>query len=165
MPSKPPVDKLKLIEAVRERARHDLEVATAAQRATVRGATHEEAKPENDKDTRALELSYLARGQAQRVEQLHEALALLDALDVRIQDDASPVRGGSLLALDEDGESSLCLLAPIGTGLDLELDGHTVRVVSTRAPLGGALLGKYLGDSVEVRTPRGLREIELTGVW
>jgi hypothetical protein len=30
------------------------------------GATHEEAKPENDKDTRALEQSYLARGQAIR---------------------------------------------------------------------------------------------------
>jgi hypothetical protein len=161
----PPVDKLKLIETVRERTRHDLEVAAAAQRATVRGATHEESKPENDKDTRAIEASYLARGQAQRVEQLSEAALLLDAVDTRVLNESEPIRGGSLLWLEEGGERSLCLLAPIGSGLDVELDGHLVSVVSTRAPLGRALLGKVLGDAVEVRTPRGLREIEIVGVW
>jgi len=43
---------------------------SSAQRTVVEGATHEENKPENDKDTRALEQSYLARGQAQRVVEL-----------------------------------------------------------------------------------------------
>jgi len=40
----------------------DLDTLERAHRATTEGATHEEAKPENDKDTRALEQSYLARG-------------------------------------------------------------------------------------------------------
>jgi hypothetical protein len=48
----------------------DLETAERAQQAAREGATHEEAKPENDKDTRALEQSYVARGQAKRVEEL-----------------------------------------------------------------------------------------------
>ena len=42
----------------------DLATLEKAQHATQAAATHEEAKPENDKDTRALEQSYLARGQA-----------------------------------------------------------------------------------------------------
>ncbi|HQP37789.1 MAG TPA: hypothetical protein PLI95_21545, partial [Polyangiaceae bacterium] len=53
----------------------DLEVLQRAHRASQEGATHEEAKPENDKDTRALEQSYLARGQARRVDDLSSALS------------------------------------------------------------------------------------------
>ncbi|MCE9575491.1 MAG: transcription elongation factor GreAB, partial [Deltaproteobacteria bacterium] len=44
-----------------------LATAVAAHQAATEGATHAEAKPENDKDTRALEASYMARGQAVRV--------------------------------------------------------------------------------------------------
>ena len=46
-----------------------LATARDAHAAAVEGATHGEARAENDKDTRGLEQSYLARGQAQRVEQ------------------------------------------------------------------------------------------------
>jgi transcription elongation GreA/GreB family factor len=160
-----PVDKAKLALVVRSRARRDLEVAIDAQRNTARGATHEESKPENDKDTRALEASYLARGQAARVEQLREAVALLDVLDVSAHGESTPIRGGSLLLLEEDGEQSLCFLAPVGTGLEVEVDERQVRVVSTRAPLGRALLGRQAGDAVEVPTPKGQRELEIVGAW
>src|SRR5262249_35036413 len=54
--------KRQLLDLLREQ----LEVLEHAHRTTHAGATHEEAKPENDKDTRALEQSYLARGQANR---------------------------------------------------------------------------------------------------
>ena len=54
----------------------DLETLERAQQAAIEGATHEEAKPENDKDTRALEASYLARGQAMRLEELRAGLKM-----------------------------------------------------------------------------------------
>ena len=44
-----------------------LRTLEAAHADTREAATHAEAKPENDKDTRALEQSYLARGQAMRI--------------------------------------------------------------------------------------------------
>src|SRR5579859_3643023 len=53
----------------------ELDQLEKAHRATIAGATHEQAKPENDKDTRALEQSYLARGQAARVEEQRAAIA------------------------------------------------------------------------------------------
>ena len=66
------VDKVEILKLLRERVSADLATMSAAQRAVVDGATHEENRPENDKDTRALEQSYLARGQAQRVVELQE---------------------------------------------------------------------------------------------
>src|ERR1700761_8976870 len=73
-PNKPEI--LKLLS---EQVSADLAVMSAAQRTVVDGATHEENRPENDKDTRALEQSYLARGQAQRVVELQDALNKLKA--------------------------------------------------------------------------------------
>src|SRR5271163_799711 len=61
----------------------DLEVRERAHKAALEGATHEEAKPENDKDTRALEQSYLARGQAARIQELREGLTAVEALLLR----------------------------------------------------------------------------------
>src|SRR3984957_19944196 len=60
----------------------DLETLERAHRATREGATHEEAKPENDKDTRALEQSYLARGQAARLEAQGAAGAEIQTMPV-----------------------------------------------------------------------------------
>src|SRR5262249_3049381 len=57
-----------------------LDTARAAHAAALEGATHSEARAENDKDTRGLEQSYLARGQAQRVEELSVALAATEAM-------------------------------------------------------------------------------------
>ena len=54
-----------------------LERAYAASR---EAATHDEAKPENDKDTRALEQSYIARGQALRVEEMRACVVDVKAL-------------------------------------------------------------------------------------
>ncbi|HEX2686728.1 MAG TPA: hypothetical protein VHN14_08920, partial [Kofleriaceae bacterium] len=42
-----------------------LDLAQRAHAAALEGATHAEARAENPKDTRGLEQSYLARGQAQ----------------------------------------------------------------------------------------------------
>jgi hypothetical protein len=66
--------KADLIAGLKLRLEEELAMATLAHKTTKDAATHEEAKPENDKDTRALEQSYLARGQAQRVLDLQAAV-------------------------------------------------------------------------------------------
>jgi hypothetical protein len=58
--------------------RVQIRVARDRAKATVESATHAESKQENDKDTLALEETYLAAGQAQRVAQLE-----LDLLAIR----------------------------------------------------------------------------------
>jgi transcription elongation GreA/GreB family factor len=125
----------------------ELEAIERAHRATREGATHEEARPENDKDTRALEQSYLARGQAARVEELRAALADVTSLPLRDFVDA-PAALGALVTIDEDGRESTLFLVPAGGGA--RLDAGAVHVVTPRSPLGRALLGKREGEEVEV---------------
>src|SRR5688572_18515154 len=100
----PPLpDKHRVREAVLEKLIEQLAHAVQVADDTRKGATHEEAKPENDKDTRALEQSYLARGQALRAEQLTEARDLLRFLPLP-QLDGGAVAAGALVALEaEDG--------------------------------------------------------------
>ncbi len=126
----------------------DLAVRERAYKAAREGATHEEAKPENDKDTRALEQSYLARGEALRIEELRAGLAEVRALRPRPAAAADPAGLGALVVTeDEDGAEATLWLAPHGGGV--KLDGG-VQVVTPRSPLGRALLGARAGDEREV---------------
>lgn len=140
-------------------------MAVRAQRAAREGATHEEARAESDKDMRATEASYLARGQAARVEELREAATLLATLSPEELLPTEPARVGALVLVEEDEHESLWLLAPLGAGIEVECDGRRVSVVSTRSPLGRSLLGCREGDSVNVQAPRGERELTLLALW
>jgi hypothetical protein len=158
------VDKTHVLAALRARLEQDLAVAAEAQRRTQSGATHEESKPENDKDTRALESSYLARGQAQRVIELTRDLATASALELRSFELESPVGVSALVALDDGERLAYYFLSLVGGGLSLEVNGVTVRVLTPASPMGRALLGQTLGSDVEVRTPQGLRQYSIASV-
>lgn len=140
----------------------ELDTLASAHRAAMEAATHEEAKPENDKDTRALEQSYLARGQALRVEALRTAVAETVALPVHPRDADDPVGLGALVALDDAGARRTLLIAPHGGGTWLA--GGTVQVVTPTSPLGRALLGRRAGEVIETEAAGRLREIELLSV-
>ncbi len=139
----------------------DLRTLERAHEAAREGATHEEAKPENDKDTRALEQSYLARGQAARIEELRASVAAVRGLTFPPAAHAR-VALGALATLDEGGTESLVWLAPAGGGV--KLARGTVQVITPRSPLGRALLGKEAGDEIEVSAGRGSRVIQVVRV-
>ncbi len=133
-----------------------LEAAHADARA---GATHEQAKPENDKDTRALEQSYLARGQAMRIETLKAGLAALGTTSLASSDVA---RTGCLVeAEDEDSQPIAFFLAPEGGGTRLK---GGVQVVTPASPLGAALVGKRAGDEVELKLVGKTRQFSVVRV-
>lgn len=146
----------------------EAEYATAvkAHAATQAGVTHEEAKPENDKDTRALEQSYLARGQAQRVEELRAALAQANQVSVRSQEGGPAALGALVIAEEESAEGEVreqrFYLAP-GSG-GATLDRGNVQVVTPASPLGRALIGKRDGDDCEIRVGARVRTLTITSV-
>jgi transcription elongation GreA/GreB family factor len=126
----------------------DLAAGERAWRSAHEGATHQEAKPENDKDTRALEASYLARGQAARVEELRAGLTDLQGMALADFDAASPVRLGAVVETEEDDQRTTYWIAPQGGGA--RLAGGSVQVVTPKSPLGRGLLGAKAGDECEV---------------
>jgi transcription elongation GreA/GreB family factor len=135
-----------------------LDAARAAHAAAVEGATNAEARPENDKDTRGLEQSYLARGQAQRVAELEAAVADTTVLVLR---ELTAVAQTALVTVEEDGDEVTYFLAPYGGGTVL---AGGVQVVTPSSPLGAALLGKRVDDEIEVRLPGRVRTLLIVAV-
>ena len=122
--SPPALDKALILAELRRLVHADLATVAASQQETQAGATHEESKPENDKDTRALESSYLARGLARRVGELQDAATHLDALQLRTFTGAAPIALSALVIVeDDDGKSRHYFLAPGGGGVKLHLEG------------------------------------------
>jgi transcription elongation GreA/GreB family factor len=158
------IDKLEALQALTVQLEGELDAARVAQRQTQAGATHEESKPENDKDTRALEASYLARGQAQRVVELEEALTKVNSLGPREFAPDTPVALGAIVQLQDEDAAVWYLLAPAGGGVRLQLGTTSVTVVTPESPVGKALLGRRAGDDIDIRTPQGLREYSVSTV-
>ncbi|MBS2017756.1 MAG: GreA/GreB family elongation factor [Deltaproteobacteria bacterium] len=128
-------------------------------------ATHAEAKPENDKDTRALEASYLAAGQAARVAELEVAAKVLGTMELRAFGASTPIQSTAIVTLeDDDGAESTFFVAPHGGGVKLEAEGRAFQVVTPQSPLGQALLGRTQGDVVELRAKGKVREMTILSV-
>lgn len=141
-----------------------LVAARAAHGAAVEGATHAEARPENDKDTRGLEQSYLARGHAQRVAELEDAVAAVAGMQVREHPDGAPISAGALVTVSEHGERRRLWIAPYGGGLTLVDGDGPVTVLTPSSPLGRALLGKQVDDECELGSGDKARTLEIEAV-
>jgi transcription elongation GreA/GreB family factor len=138
-----------------------VETARAAHRAATEGATHTEARQENDKDTRGLEQSYLARGQAQRVAEIEIGLAQVSAMTLRSFAAGDAVALGALVTLEEGDAERLVFVAPHGGGTVLSGD---VRVVTPSSPFGSTLLGKHVDDAVNVPLQDRVRSLVIIDI-
>lgn len=133
-------------------------------------ATHEEAKPENDKDTRAIEASYLAGAQAARVRELEGSIKLANAMVV-VSYEGKAVQAAAVVTLEDDEDvRTVFFVAPVGGGYQLSEAAVEAQVVTPTSPLGRALLGKAQGDVIEMRSqtlrgPGPLREMTIVDVW
>ena len=129
----------------------ELESITVAAKASFATATSDEHRAENKYDTFKLESSFLARGQAKRVEELTAALDSLRMLPMQKLPDMSPIQLGALIRLKaDDGTTRVLLFGYAAGGETLLADGEEVVMVTSRSPLGQAVLGKKVGDSVEL---------------
>ena len=151
------IDKQALFNELQVRVDQELNQLLQAQRAIQEGATHEESRPENDKDTRALESTYLARGLAERVVKLEREVQELRKLRVRDFARDNPVALSALVRVEYDDGDALYLVSPAGGGLRLSWDTQVIFVVTLQAPIGMALLGKYCDEEIEIMTPQGRR--------
>ena len=152
------MDKRAIVAAVRAEIAAEIAEMARLARDAADAATHEENKPENDKDMRSTEASYLARGQAERVLGLEREHTLLGTM--KLDGVADTIGTGALVTLRREKQTLLCLLAPAGGGRK----AHGVQLVTGSSPLGAALLGLSVGDEAEVPTPQGPRTFEIVAV-
>ncbi len=145
-----PAEKRALLLRVRQGMETELRTLVAAQRATQAGAVHEENKAESDKDTRATEAAYLARGQAARVADLETGLLHLTQVQCVDFSTGAPAAVGAIVRLRSERAGRVVFLLPAGAGTILDHGGAQIRVITPASPLGRALLGARRGDSIEV---------------
>jgi hypothetical protein len=171
-----PIDKRAIVAALRGQLDAEIETMSRLARDAAEAATHEENKPENVKDMRSTEASYVARGQAGRVRELEQAHARLGALELRAFGAGDGIEISALVTLRAAGKRgaavgaagsgaiSTCFVAPVAGGLRVSLGGVEIQTVTPTSPLGAALLGLGAGEEAEAPTPQGVRVYEIVRV-
>ena len=158
-------DKQQLLAALVEQLDEQVSGMTRRAKEIAASATHEESRPESDKDTRAIEESYLARGQAKRAAEAEAALQALRALRLSRFDEDTPIALSALVLLEDDNENGRTVfLAPAAGGTRLQHQGHTVDVVTAASPLGQELVGKLVDEDFELRAGGARRDWTITEV-
>lgn len=151
--------------AIQTKLEAELSTLEDAARATREGLVHEESRAENDKDTRGIEASYLARGQAERVEQMQETLTRLRFLNLGAYGPDDPIGAGALVEVEiDDDAKSTFLLVPVGGGVSVEFGASEVKLITAASPVGKAMVGKFEGDDFEIRVRGAVREYVITAV-
>ena len=153
-----------IVAALRARIAEEIATMTRIAQEAAEAAAHEENKPENDKDMRSTEASYVARGQAGRARELERAHGLLGAMGLRDFGAGDGIAASALVELEHRGATMVCFLAPAAGGQRVKVEGVEVQVVTPNSPLGAALLGLLEGDDVEVRTPQGAKTYTIVQV-
>lgn len=143
----------------------DLAVLKKSAQAAHEAATHTESKAEDQYDTRGLEASYLAGAQSKRVLELEDLVALYRHVDVKAFAKTDPIASTACIEMVSEGKKHHYLMMPLGGGRQAQFDGKTIHVITPQSPMGEALLGKRVGDEIEVAIQRKLKEYEITAVW
>lgn len=143
------MDKAPIRDALRVALQAELAMLRSAALAAREGATHEEAKPENEYDTRGLEQSYLAGAQAARVDALASALEALEVFSLRTFGSDEPIALGACVVVDDGTVVRRYFICGVGGGTKLDVSGQPWWVLTPNSPLGRKLLGRRTGESIE----------------
>ena len=158
------MNKKALVAHITRQIAEELAAITQAAKNTYDIATHEDNKAENKYDTRGLEASYLAGAQAQRVNDMKDVLAIFENLPIKEFNDDSAIATTALVEVSLKEKVSFVLVMPKGGGQSALYEGTPVQVITAESPLGRALIGRHVGDIVELTAGQTKREYEILSI-
>ena len=143
------MNKSELRQIILEQLESRLRIAQSATQRAIDAATDEETVPEHKYDTLALEASYLAHGQALRVQECEDDIQCYRNLVLR---DSEKIAVNSyVVVIDENDEYKHFFIGPRVGGLSVTWNHHEIAIVTVNAPFGKALMGKEVGDEIEFK--------------
>ncbi len=150
-----------LVELIRAELRARLERLAKAAMDAHAAATDPGSKAESKYDTRSLEESYLATGQARQVKELAQTLRAFESLRLPDFSDGDAIEAGALVETERSGsgELSTFLLAPTSGGLEILFQGKEVTLLSPDSPLYQKLLGLKSGERLDT-PPMKISKVE-----
>ena len=143
-----------LRDAILKQLREELARQSSAAELSRDEAISEESRAENKWDTHSQEAAYLAEGQAKLAQEVVNNIDLYGAMTLPIFGPGEPAALGAIVQLGPVGGGARGtgwdFIGPRAGGLELEIEGRTILVVTPQSPLGRQLLGKKVGEMVSV---------------
>lgn len=139
-----------LLKAIVAALQAELDTFTRAANAARAEATDPQSRAENKYDTRGLEASYLAAGQARQVAELEAAIGAFAALPPRKFGAGEGAALGALVELERGRERVSYFLGPCAGGTEVCVAKRDVWVITPQSPLGGQLQGRKVGEQFDV---------------
>lgn len=159
------MDKTLLLQLIISQLTQDLAVLSQAAKTAHEASTHEENIPDNKYETLALEASYVAQGQANRAQEIKQALDAYKQLSLQHFDHDSAIRLSALVTIESgDGSSRTVFIGPLEGGLKISAGEIDILVITPLSPLGRDLIGKSVGDIINSGVGAGRKEFEITEV-
>jgi transcription elongation GreA/GreB family factor len=158
------VDKHQIVRQII--AQLDAELALSAQSARTAHAeaTDDQSKAENKYDTRGLEASYLAHGQSLKAVETLQARQQFSELDLRPFEKGEPIELAALVTLEGDEGAEIYFLGPRAGGIEIKLGKKNVLVITPHSPFGRQLMGRKMGEQVQVELARTRRTFRIAAV-
>ena len=153
-----------IVDKICENLRREQETAKKAADSAREGATHEDAKAENQYDTRGLEASYLAGAQAERVMHLSDCIGRFKNIVLKDFSKGAAIGLTALVHLDDGEAQQVYFIAADAGGMKLSVENENIMVITPKSPVGQAVMGRKRGDFIEVRIRNELREFEIVDV-
>lgn len=122
-------------------------------------ATSEENIAENKYDTLALEAAYLAQGQSERVKLCQENIDTCINLPLKMTKIGAI--GSLVVLIDKNNQPKYLLICTVAGGVKLKWDLYTVLVVTPQSPIGSALLGKIVDESISININNHTQDYEI----
>jgi transcription elongation GreA/GreB family factor len=159
------MDKRALVEQLVSRIQQAAAVAQRAGEDAATIARDGATAAEKREDARvALEFQSLAKGQSRRVEKAKAELARLESFRPGRLEPGAPIAVGAVVEVEDGEEGRTFFLAPVGAGIELTGPGGDgyLSVVTPASPVGRAVLGRQVGDSIAVDVQGEAREWTIT---
>ncbi len=160
----PTMTKRAVIQKIIETLQSELETYTRAAKASHAEATAEENRAENKYDTRGLEASYLAAGQANKIVELEESIAAFGELQNRRFGSDEGIEVGALIEISQDGEHAHYFIGPSTGGTEVKLQDTEVLVITPQSPLGSQLQGAAQGKKMKINLAGRKQAVEILAV-
>ncbi|MBT1070295.1 GreA/GreB family elongation factor [Pelotalea chapellei] len=154
-----------IFKLIIEQLETDLALLHNAAKTAHEASIHEENIPDNKYDTLSLEASYVAQGQANRAQEIKEALDTYKLLELQTFQDDTPIRLTALVSMEaEDGATRLVFIGPLEGGMKVSDGNREIIVITPGSPIGSALIGRTIGETVEIGSGASRKEFEIIEV-
>jgi len=139
-----------LLEQIRSELRARLDRLSKAAFEAHAAATDPGSKAEGKYDTRSLEASYLAAGQARQVDELAESVRIFETLTLPDFAVDAEIDAGALVEVEMAGEAAIFLLVPTSGGLVIGHQGVEITLLTPASGLYRNLLEMRVGESLDL---------------